>query len=1178
MTSKDGYSLTKEGLSDMVKDQQRGFLEAYGGPDGLTSALGSDPSRGLSGSADDLTKRAAEFGSNYIEPPGTQTYWQLILAGLEDNTIQALLFCATISILLLPADPVHAKTGWIEGFAIYVTVLIVLNLQASIEYSKAAEFRRQQLELDSDALVKVVRGGAIVDISPKEIVVGDVIRVAVGDVVAVDGVLIEGTDVRMDESALTGEPVLMAKSNDAAKDPFILSGTNVMTGSGKLLAVAVGLSSVQGRIFAAVQGKADAPKPPAAGAAAGDEAPAAAAPADGADKEAEEDFDDDAGGNLAEKLDRLAIDIAKAGLALSTLAVILMICVMFALPKTYTNYGALALTTRILGFVLVGVTILVVAVPEGLPLAVALSLAITMGKLMKDNNRVKHMDACETMGSATTICSDKTGTLTQNKMTVMRCYVAGAPTVVHDGTRAGAGVSDQLLAGGAAGASQAFVDLVAQGSALNSAPTTKAALQADGQWKYQGNATECALLKLTTQLGQDPEVMRAAPEFQDATGQSRLEWGVKAYPFSSERKKMSWVVARPGGGFRLMTKGAPSYVCDYATHAVLVDGYTRVPLDRAACDACVETFQRAAMRTLALAYRDFDRVPAEGWDALLAGGDASIYAAECGVTLVCIVGIEDPLRPTVTRAIQQCNAAGVDVRMCTGDALETAIAISTQCGILRPMDVQMHPDGTVEPKPMFAMTGAEFDERVHKLDETKPKVMRRCFDARSGLVGERLAFPFLRGAGGDKVIDQAAFDLVWPKLRVLARCQPEDKLTLVRGMRRSNVFEQHEYCARLYSEFGIRIFPDHQVVAVTGDGTNDAPALKAANVGFAMGIVGTDIAKQACDIILLDDNFASTVAAVKWGRNVYDSISKFCQFQLTVNISAIFCACLGALCYTNSPLGAVQMLWVNVIMDSLASVALASEPPTEALLLRQPYGKRRPMISGFMWCNMIGQSLYQCLVCCILLFHKDFMQRAFSLACCNHEDGWKHSFSRDRIFMKLVYYLSTDKPEGWNESPAHYQELAMRDGSAHFTIVFNTFVLMQLFNEFNARKLQTVAGLKHSWREWNAFDRVQDNPLFVGVVGATFVLQILLVQFCGIFFKVRALTARQWLWCVCFGLGSFPVQFLINGYILAVYDDPEEMTAVAPSPATRKSAADDEADDDLEMTGVSKPMISVSKP
>ncbi|XP_029810781.1 plasma membrane calcium-transporting ATPase 1 isoform X2 [Suricata suricatta] len=379
-----------------------------------------------------------------------------------------------------------------------------------------------------------------------------------------------------------------------------------------------------------------------------------------------------------------------------------------------------------------------------------------------------------------------------------------------------------------------------------------------------------------------------------------------------------------------------------------------------------------------------------------------------GLTCIAVVGIEDPVRPEVPEAIRKCQRAGITVRMVTGDNINTARAIATKCGILHPGE------------DFLCLEGKDFNRRI-------------------------------RNEKGE--IEQERIDKIWPKLRVLARSSPTDKHTLVKGIIDSTVSEQR------------------QVVAVTGDGTNDGPALKKADVGFAMGIAGTDVAKEASDIILTDDNFTSIVKAVMWGRNVYDSISKFLQFQLTVNVVAVIVAFTGACITQDSPLKAVQMLWVNLIMDTLASLALATEPPTESLLLRKPYGRNKPLISRTMMKNILGHAFYQLVVVFTLLF------------------------AGEKFF---------DIDSGRN-APLHAPP------SEHYTIVFNTFVLMQLFNEINARKIHG---------ERNVFEGIFNNAIFCTIVLGTFVVQIIIVQFGGKPFSCSELSIEQWLWSIFLGMGT----------------------------------------------------------
>jgi Ca2+ transporting ATPase len=400
------------------------------------------------------------------------------------------------------------------------------------------------------------------------------------------------------------------------------------------------------------------------------------------------------------------------------------------------------------------------------------------------------------------------------------------------------------------------------------------------------------------------------------------------------------------------------------------------------------TYTRRGMRCLCLAFRDLHAgFGLEEFDPSIKNPDGSqAYVAETDLTFLALVGIEDPLRSEVPAAIEKCYQAGIDVRLVTGDNPETAVSIAYQAGILR--DEHFREDTehriAVNLKDNVMMEGKAFRAEVYRMNPD-----------------------------GNNEFDQATFDKIWPRLRVLARSSPDDKLTLAHGLNQSNLYADKHEVKRLLDE-GIIVFPDRQVVAMTGDGTNDAPALKRADIGFAMGVSGTQIAKDAADIILLDDNFASIVTAAKWGRNIYASIQKFLQFQLTVNMSALVTVLVGAFTYQVTSLAAIQLLWVNLLMDSLAGLALASEPPVDELLHKPPVNRTEHMITKRMWANMLGQATYQIIVVMTLLFAG---------------------------------------PDLLGVEPGHI--VYKRDeNSVHYTIIFNSFVWMQLFNEINCRKLK----------------------------------------------------------------------------------------------------------------------------
>uniref|UniRef100_A0A8C7GC67 Calcium-transporting ATPase n=1 Tax=Oncorhynchus kisutch TaxID=8019 RepID=A0A8C7GC67_ONCKI len=997
--------------------------EEYGDMDGLCQRLKTSPTEGLSGDATDLDKRKEVYGENLIPPKKPKTFLQLVWEALQDVTLIILEVAALISLGLSfyqppggdtcgtaaagAEDEGEAEAGWIEGAAILLSVVCVVLVTAFNDWSKEKQFRGLQSRIEQEQKFQVVRGAQVIQLPVADIVVGDIAQIKYGDLLPTDGVLIQGNDLKIDESSLTGESDHVKKAAD--RDPMLLSGTHVMEGSGRMLVTAVGVNSQTGIIFtllgAGEPGEEEKKekkekrhnKYKQDGAAAMEMQPLKSA--EGGEMEEKEEkkkanVSKKEKSVLQGKLTKLAVQIGKAGLVMSAITVIILVLYFavdnFVLQKRpWLTECTPIYVQYFVKFFIIGVTVLVVAVPEGLPLAVTISLAYSVKKMMKDNNLVRHLDACETMGNATAICSDKTGTLTTNRMTAVACYVGD----VHYKE-----IPDPGLL------SVKSLDILVNAISLNSAYTTKIlpATKEGGLPMQVGNKTECGLLGLVLDLKRD---------YQPVRNQIPEEKLYKVYTFNSVRKSMSTVIKLPDGSFRMYSKGASEIVLKKCTKILNQEGEPRVfrPRDKdEMVKKVIEPMACDGLRTICVAYRDFPGDPEPLWD-----NENDILNE---LTAVCVVGIEDPVRPEVPSAIVRCQRAGITVRMVTGDNINTARAIAIKCGIIHPGE------------DFLCIDGKEFNRRI-------------------------------RNEKGE--VEQERMDKVWPKLRVLARSSPTDKHTLVKGIIDSCLTDQR------------------QVVAVTGDGTNDGPALKKADVGFAMGIAGTDVAKEASDIILTDDNFSSIVKAVMWGRNVYDSISKFLQFQLTVNVVAVIVAFTGACITQDSPLKAVQMLWVNLIMDTFASLALATEPPTEALLMRKPYGRNKPLISSTMTKNILGHGIYQLVIIFSLLF---VGEQIFDI------DSGRHA-------------------------PLHSPP------SEHYTIIFNTFVLMQLFNEINARKIHG---------ERNVFDGIFRNPIFCSIVFGTFAIQIVIVQFGGKPFSCTPLDLEKWGWCTFLGLGE-----LVWGQVIA---------------------------------------------
>ena len=854
--------------------------------------------------SDDVERRRQEHGENRLPDIQARSVWQMFVESLADKTLLILMGAAVLALgvefLQAEMDPAHVP-HYVDGVAILAAVLIASLVTTFNEARAARQFRLLSRERD-DVAIKVLRDGRVGSISTFDLVVGDIVLFGAGDKLPADGLLLSGVDVSVDESTLTGESLPVGKGGT---DLRLQAGTAVTEGVGRMLVTHVGAATEMGKLQLSLTETPDEPTP------------------------------------LQERLSRLADQIGVFGLIAAILTFSALAISFFARADTPVSFE-LGTAGELLGFMIIAVTIVVVAVPEGLPLAVTISLAYSVRKMAKENNLVRRLASCETMGAATVVCSDKTGTLTRNRMTVIAGWFAGRR---YDRLPDKSRLAELGW--------QAFVEV----ASVNS--TSFLEERDDGVVDYVGNPTECALLMLVRDWGEDYRARRDAAQVAHQFG------------FTSERKRMSTLVSAAEGQ-RLLVKGAPEVVL--ARSDRFVDDDAVVPLTESARERLVkdvEDYAREGYRTLAIAYRDLGAASSEDPDDL-----------EANLVLVAVVAIADPVRPEVEAAVRECRRAGVEVKMVTGDNPLTATSISRQIGLLGKEDL--------------VMTGDKFRQAS---DEKLRPILSR--------------------------------------LRVLARSVPSDKLRLVSLLRKGG-----------------------EVVAVTGDGTNDAPALKAADVGFSMGLTGTELAKEASDIVLLDDNFASIVTGTLWGRSIFENIRKFLQFQLTVNVVALTTAFFAAVFGFGIPLNTVQLLWVNLIMDTLAALALATEPPDPRFLTQPPHGRHAPLITRSMWLSILGTGAMMV----VLLFAA--------------------------LWSDVVVPPETTHPE-------------------RLTFVFNAFVLMQLFNEVNARSTRFDRGV---------FKGFFDSPLFVLVIGVTAVLQVLIVQYGGEFFRTVPQSLDLWLRAAALGL------------------------------------------------------------
>ncbi|XP_056692363.1 calcium-transporting ATPase 8, plasma membrane-type isoform X1 [Spinacia oleracea] len=932
------YGIKPEELSAMSREHDSLALQKFGGVSQLAKKLKSNLEKGIPGNDEDIVQRKNVFGSNTYPRKKGRSFWRFLGEAFQDLTLLILMVAALAS-LALGITSEGIKQGWHDGGSVLFAVFLVVVVTAIGDYRQSLQFQNLD-DQKRNIHLEVIRGGRRVESSIFDIVVGDVIPLKIGDQVAADGVLISGQSLAIDESSMTGESKIITKDS---KSPFLMSGCKVADGYGTMLVTSVGMNTEWGMLMASISEDT------------GEETP------------------------LQVRLNGFATFIGVAGLTVALVVLVVLLARYFTghttdakgMPefqkgKTRAKH-AIGGVVRI---VTVAVTIVVVAVPEGLPLAVTLMLAYSMRKMMTDKALVRRLSACETMGSATTICSDKTGTLTLNLMTVVEAHANGKKFDPPNDVSLFSPMLSSVLVEGVAQNTTGNVFLPEGG----------------GDIEISGSPTEKAILSWGVKLGMNFDAKRA---------ESKI---IHAFPFNSEKKKGGVAVKTTGYEVHVHWKGAAEIVLASCT-SFLDANDTLAPLDEqkvAYFKKAINQMAEQSLRCVAIAYRslELDKVPFDE-DKL-----SQWVIPDDELVLLAIVGIKDPCRPGVRDSVELCTAAGVKVRMVTGDNLQTAKAIALECGILA-SDADCNEPNLIEGKSFRSKSEAEREE-------------------------------------------------IADKISVMGRSSPNDKLLLVQALRRKG-----------------------HVVAVTGDGTNDAPALHEADIGLAMGIAGTEVAKESSDIIILDDNFASVVKVVRWGRSVYANIQKFIQFQLTVNVAALIINVVAAFSTGDVPLNAVQLLWVNMIMDTLGALALATEPPTDHLMHRPPVGRREPLITNIMWRNLLIQAVYQVIVLLVLNFR-------------GHD----------------ILRLQHDSTELANE--------------VNNTVIFNAFVLCQIFNEFNARKPDRI----------NIFEGVLRNQLFMGVVAVTIIVQVVIVEFLGKFAKTTRLNWRMWLVCFVIGVLSWPLAAL----------------------------------------------------
>lgn len=854
---------------------------------------------------DEVLQSREKNGVNLLTPPKRPSLWKLYLEKFEDPVVRVLLVAAVFSLIISIIENEYAET-----IGIIAAILLATGIGFFFEYDANKKFDLLNA-VNEETLVKVIRNGHVQEIPRKDVVVDDIIILETGEEIPADGQLLEAISLQVNESNLTGEPVINKTVIEADFDEeatyasnLVMRGTTVVDGHGTMRVLHVGDATEIGKV---------------------------------ARQSTEENLEPTP---LNIQLTKLANLIGKIGFTVAGLAFLIFfvkdVLLFFDFGSLNGWHEWLPVFERTLKYFMMAVTLIVVAVPEGLPMSVTLSLALNMRRMLSTNNLVRKMHACETMGAITVICTDKTGTLTQNLMQVHEPNFYG----IKNGGNLGDDDISALVAEGISANSTAFLEEAATGE----------------KPKGVGNPTEVALLLWLNSQGRNYLELREHARILDQL------------TFSTERKFMATLVESPIIGKKVLyIKGAPEIVLGKCKEVVLDGRRVDAVEYRSTVEAQLLNYQNMAMRTLGFAFKIVGENEPNDCTELVSANDLNFLG---------VVAISDPIRPDVPAAVAKCQSAGIGIKIVTGDTPGTATEIARQIGLWQPeTDTDRN-----------RITGVAFAE----------------------------------------LSDEEALDRVMD-LKIMSRARPTDKQRLVQLLQQKGA-----------------------VVAVTGDGTNDAPALNHAQVGLSMG-TGTSVAKEASDITLLDDSFASIATAVMWGRSLYRNIQRFVLFQLTINFAAILICFVGAVFGTDMPLTVVQILWVNIIMDTFAAMAMASLPPNPEVMLEKP----RPR-NEFIITRAMARTLFTCGIIMVA------------------------------VLLGMLFW--------WTITTGG---LTVRQ----LTLFFSTFVFLQFWNMFNAKGFET----RHS-----VFSCLRGCREFFLILLAIAVGQVLIVEFGGEVFRTEPLAWREW--------------------------------------------------------------------